>query len=85
MNDETRKNISVHKKYVRLFMLKAIMEPSTSRTILTAIIRICDTDTTTDYTPSLERSIITLIAGMDDRLGIHEAIANDTFAITLFA
>ena len=53
--------------------------------LLTAIIRIRDANTTTNDAPTLERSIITFIAGMHYRLGIHEAIANDTFAVTLFA
>ena len=53
--------------------------------LLTAIIRVCDANTTTNDAPSLERSIITFIASMHYRLGINEAIANDTFAITLFA
>ena len=53
--------------------------------LLTAIICIRDANTTTDDTSPLERSIIALIACMHNRLGIHKAVANDTFTIALFA
>jgi len=52
---------------------------------LTTIIGIRNTDSTTNDTSSLEGSIITFIAGVDNGGWIDETIANDTFAITFFA